>query len=1671
MFFTYFIVLTTFFHIPLQLNPSILVHGLPQSGEVAKGAYHYYQLRIPPVAADAVQPVIRLTLLPEDESDQDLYITFSRDKEPGKDSYDVRSASWSDNDEVVLVPGAEHYCTDCTLYVAVYGYEGGPYSLVATLTSTQQQLQLGVPVRGTVAASSSVFYFVDWHSENNDDGSSISTNSSSSDLIITLTPEAGRPRVYASCSHAYPNATAHGWMLDSREDQNLHVNSSSAATGAAGIGEREGPCRRPGKLWLAVASNGNGGGGGGAASYSLMVAIDNSSKSVPLLVPGTPTAGSVAFHRFQYYQVRMGAAGFVDMEAVLSVTRGEADVYVSQSFESRPVYDTGKKKVLNWTARSEKRGSDHVSLPRTLFPACHEDCYFVIGVLGKSVVPKARFSLVVRRQDSIVALQDGVALRDEVADDEYVHFSVKVTDPDADLSIHLTPLSGDPDLFVDAFPNTRPTKGNHTWASQSFGSDTLTLQAADMKTHCTPNPAVGLICDYFVSVFGWENASFSILASLHRGWTEPTQLFPGLPQAGEVSQGEYAYYSFYVPPDTLSLRFVLTPQNLAGGGKGGGEDVDGWDSWSDAWEDLQDQDLFLTTSREKEPGEANFDLRSMTWAGVEEITYAKEEMVKGGGEEQAFCTDCTVYLAVYGYAGVGAYTLRVETGVSTLQNAVPATGHLSGDGTAYYTIYSDDPKAHVLLSLVTLSGDADLYVLAAKYEDEDEGEDEEGGGGKPRFWPSKDHYHWKSNRVGDDVVEILPSDAHFCSACEYLVTVDAFTNTSYVLTASVEAMSVVPLAGGRPQTSHVDQDGMKYFSAVLGSSTEDMRVSLTMFSGSAELYVADRVDMAHLPLPGDRTSWKYTSKNNWQGRNQVVIPGPHANRTQFAVGVRGLEDASAFSVLASFSQSPVFLQEGVPVQQSLSPGRMAWFVYRIAKAEDVRVAVTALSGDPDVLASTTHSRPACVRSQEGTDEEGVASFACGNYTWIAQTYQNDELVILHDLPCAEVGNTNVNASACSPRMLAPGQLLYIGVFAYDDKEDTTFTLSLTTGGGHTNLLPGHPQHGNTRLGVICQTRRADGTCGTSSVSKAEVAYYRFLVPPPSALFGEDEAAHVSVILEPVCNATTFTWKGMEARCAIGCACDPLELYIWSCAESECDPEDEYPHPGHYQMKQTAAQSYSTVFLAHDKYNPNNGFCNPKTAGQSCLYFISVYHAEVEDGRQGGSFTITASTNKDVTILPTRRNPAPPDGLVSSSLDTVDASAGEVKGSKRYQMYTTKGGDVQLTLEACAGEMSLAVCDGSCRALYPTQGDYRFFADTTQICTREGCRPTPGGRGLPRIALDHVMEDSFFLTVNGTGKYMLKVATTTEGHAIAPVLAPPSSGSSAPLVKHIDYNRVTLSWPAATLKVPGKKRGRGEGEGVVPQGVKYKVFAFPEPILWDDNGREGGVERNPAEKPVLHTVCGVEHYAAVSQAGGEGEEGNKRGGGMKTYVGEVPAGATSHTVTDLVPGTEYRFVVLASCDAVCLRASSLMPEGNFLPCGGPEPCQNQHGLYAMTRATAGGGGWIGGGEGKLRVSALLVVLAVLTMVGLMAQMAKRRTAGAEVGRREGGREGGGGLMVRRPQQVDYEMTISPTGTASVTRGVNALASPREMREGGRGGERYERLLIREGEEEEGRQQLM
>jgi len=96
-------------------------------------------------------------------------------------------------------------------------------------------------------------------------------------------------------------------------------------------------------------------------------------------------------------------------------------------------------------------------------------------------------------------------------------------------------------------------------------TDTLTIQAAALKEHCTPNPTFGVGCDLGIGVFAWSNTSFSLLATLNRGWAAPVQLTPGRPQAGQVTEGMYSYYSVRIPGSVGGeqqpvVRITLLPE-------------------------------------------------------------------------------------------------------------------------------------------------------------------------------------------------------------------------------------------------------------------------------------------------------------------------------------------------------------------------------------------------------------------------------------------------------------------------------------------------------------------------------------------------------------------------------------------------------------------------------------------------------------------------------------------------------------------------------------------------------------------------------------------------------------------------------------------------------------------------------------------------------------------------------------------------------------------------------------------------------------------------------------------------------------------------------------------------------------------------------------------------------
>ncbi len=286
------------------------------------------------------------------------------------------------------------------------------------------------------------------------------------------------------------------------------------------------------------------------------------------------------------------------------------------------------------------------------------------------------------------------------------------------------------------------------------------------------------------------------------------------------------------------------------------------------------------------------------------------------------------------------------------------------------------------------------------------------------------------------------------------------------------------------------------------------------------------------------------------------------------------------------------------------------------------------------------------------------------------------------------------------------------------------------------------------------------------------------------------------------------------------------------------------------------------------------------------------------------------------------------------------------------------------------------------------------------------------------------------------------AETTDpatGKAIAPLLAPPSH-APAPSLRDVGTDRVTITWRPATLTMPGRS---GSKRAVTPADVRYRVYALEEARLQEASG-------GASPRPVLHTACGLEHYASLTAGGGG------------TRAGLAEGGATSYVMTGLTPGQQYRFLVAGVCDAACLRAvARAVPAATLdLPCGGAVPCQDQSTLYAPAQLTMPGSAaaarwrrFLGVGELSLTATVLLLGLGVALLTTGLLWRQNRRLGG----------------------QLSYEMTTSPRG-GDGEGGEGGAAFVRDggdngVGSGGRGRGRYERLLGLEGEEAEAQGQAM
>jgi hypothetical protein len=221
--------------------------------------------------------------------------------------------------------------------------------------------------------------------------------------------------------------------------------------------------------------------------------------------------------------------------------------------------------------------------------------------------------------------------------DVYAYYYFSNPSRNANISITLTPLTGDSDLYVLPWTtlSARPSRFTYAWRSTAVGTDVVNIKSND------PN-ACGS-CDYIIAVFCFLNSpcQYSISGSSWQG----VRLVDGQPLSGMVSKNGMAFYSLNLGSNAGAVNVSFTVAPLSG-----------------------DAQLYITNSYI--PGSAQVgQLPSTTW-----YNWTSAGAGGVGGTHQVYIpfTDPKVN------AGLGLYTIGVYgTATSNTLFTVSATSSLS----------------------------------------------------------------------------------------------------------------------------------------------------------------------------------------------------------------------------------------------------------------------------------------------------------------------------------------------------------------------------------------------------------------------------------------------------------------------------------------------------------------------------------------------------------------------------------------------------------------------------------------------------------------------------------------------------------------------------------------------------------------------------------------------------------------------------------------------------------------------------------------------------------------------------------------------------------------------------------------------------------------------------------
>eukprot|EP00743_Colponemidia_sp_Colp-15_P005999 GILK01006447.1.p1 GENE.GILK01006447.1~~GILK01006447.1.p1 ORF type:complete len:1757 (+),score=309.58 GILK01006447.1:95-5365(+) len=963
----------------LNQNGKMALHnGLVQSGFALATTWKYYSFD-PPSQSQA----ITVTLSPRN-GDADLYAslcntTISRQTCTVTMATAAYRSNHSRGDDTIFVPASDlvHCNANCVLTIGVYAVRSSAFTVVARTADEDVSLQENFPLVDHVDTNAYKHYAF-----------SISPDMQASftRLTIQLTPNSGDPDLYLSSSY-WPNKT------HAEHSSEGHATDSISLTGSQIV---------PGEYYISVF-------GKQESEFSILwTATRNSSHNVSyvFLQPGqsqtlskaASTSPACNYHAFSVRFPTDDARETVRI-AVTPLTNNPVNVYIKRGTNPPP-----SAALREWDASQSLSASSSVDINR-LDPLACNTCVYAIAVCPRDPAQAMTYSILATDTSTMVVLPLGVPQVDSVSTASYKYYKASTHTLEEELVISVTAFSGDPDVYV-SFEDHHPTRTRYSAKSDMYGSDSVVIEwNGENQRYCSDRIARDLDCDYFIAVYGFAPANYTIQATLRTGI--PSLLITGQSEMGSVITSPNFYR--YTVPSTFrdEITVSLTPTSSG------------------------DADLYILLvpsaqvhhltdlPRPNRDNPRSYNFSSVHATGVDEISLTTAQLTPCG-------PGCVLSISVWGYQPT-EYMISVREGatVQALTEGVAVPSQVTTGEYVYFSLVINQPDIDGTITVTPIgSGDPDLYVSY---------------GADSR--PTRAVHAWSSDNSGGDTVTILHTDSRF-RVGTYIVGVFGFRSilsgpgsVSFTLTFSTSDSPIVSL-GNLPMSGSIRRNETKYYK-FLPSHHADVRFTLTPTTGSAHIYVnrylMDTVDdvmesdadylerndlLNYVPSP-QKFQWASTTENT---RDYVLIPKtdpayPADQEVLFLIAVWAQSDTE-FELLAKVADQASLLQVGTPYRSFVEHNGIERFqVVADSATADFFVSVTPLAGDPDLYVDTTYF----------TDLTAAK--------WQSVDYGRDVIQI----PKTE---------------FATGTTFHIAV---KGEQRTVFSILASAGGDIINLIPGQPQ--------------------------------------------------------------------------------------------------------------------------------------------------------------------------------------------------------------------------------------------------------------------------------------------------------------------------------------------------------------------------------------------------------------------------------------------------------------------------------------------------------------------------------------------------------------------------------------------------------------------------------------